>query len=157
MLSCAPPAPCRIRCGRLANTDPYREATALSQKLSSGAWRGEKKKVAIIGGGLSGLSCAKYLADAGHEPLVLEARDVLGGKVSAWQDEDGDWIETGLHIFFGAYPNMMNLFAELGIEDRLQACSAGRRGATAECPTAWQRSRPRGAVLAAPRSGRTTG
>ena len=132
---------------QLANTDPYREATALSQKLSSGAWKSDKKKVAIIGGGLSGLACAKYLSDAGHEPLVLEARDVLGGKVtaprrcilfyssllihapcfracsaqvSAWQDEDGDWIETGLHIFFGAYPNMMNLFAELGIEDRLQ-------------------------------------
>jgi len=45
---------------------------------------------------------------------------VLGGKVSAWQDEDGDWIETGLHIFFGAYPNMMNLFSELNIHDRLQ-------------------------------------
>ena len=52
--------------------------------------------------------------------MVLEARDVLGGKVSAWQDKDGDWIETGLHIFFGAYPNMMNLFKELNIEDRLQ-------------------------------------
>merc|ERR1740138_1755397 len=55
-----------------------------------------------------------------HEPIVLEGRDVLGGKVSAWKDKDGDWIETGLHIFFGAYPNMMNLFAELDIEDRLQ-------------------------------------
>ena len=76
--------------------------------------------MAIIGGGLSGLACAKYLADAGHEPTVYEARDVLGGKVSAWQDADGDWIETGLHIFFGAYPNMMNLFEELGIEERLQ-------------------------------------
>merc|ERR1719238_1808907 len=105
---------------QLENTDPYREACALSQKLSSGAWQGGKKKVAIIGGGLSGLACAKYLSDAGPEPVVLEARDVLGGKVSAWQDEDGDWIETGLHIFFGAYPNMMRLFAELGIEDRLQ-------------------------------------
>ena len=41
-------------------------------------------------------------------------------QVSAWQDEDGDWIETGLHIFFGAYPNVMNLFEELDIEDRLQ-------------------------------------
>jgi uncharacterized protein with NAD-binding domain and iron-sulfur cluster len=30
-----------------------------------------------------------------------------------WKDKDGDWIETGLHIFFGAYPNMMNLFAEV--------------------------------------------
>ena len=41
-------------------------------------------------------------------------------QVSAWQDKDGDWIETGLHIFFGAYPNMMNLLKELNIEDRLQ-------------------------------------
>lgn len=104
----------------LEDTDNYRIAQALSQKLSAAAWQGEKKSVAVIGGGLSGLACGKYLADAGHTPLVLEARDVLGGKVSAWQDEDGDWIETGLHIFFGAYPNMMNLFAELGIHDRLQ-------------------------------------
>jgi hypothetical protein len=41
-------------------------------------------------------------------------------QVAAWKDKDGDWIETGLHIFFGAYPNMMNVFRELGIEDRLQ-------------------------------------
>lgn len=102
------------------DTDNYREGEALSRKMSSYAGKGEKKTVAIIGGGLSGLSCAKYLADAGHKPIVIEARDVLGGKVSAWQDEDGDWIETGLHIFFGAYPNMMNLFRELDIEDRLQ-------------------------------------
>ena len=52
--------------------------------------------------------------------MLVERGDVLGGKVSAWQDKDGDWIETGLHIFFGAYPNMMNLLAELNIEDRLQ-------------------------------------
>merc|ERR1719163_2573687 len=100
LLSMQPPAPTASRVAgvamkdfpkppQLANTDPYREATALSQKLASGAWQGNKKKVAIIGGGLSGLACAKYLADSGHEPLVLEARDVLGGKVSAWQDEDG--------------------------------------------------------------------
>ena len=77
-------------------------------------------RVAIAGAGLAGLSCAKYLSDAGHTPIVLEARDVLGGKVAAWQDEEGDWYETGLHIFFGAYRNMRRLFAELGIEDRLQ-------------------------------------
>ncbi|GJN30491.1 hypothetical protein PR202_gb18800 [Eleusine coracana subsp. coracana] len=62
----------------------------------------------------------KYLADAGHKPILLEARDVLGGKIAAWKDKDGDWYETGLHIFFGAYPNIQNLFGELGIEDRLQ-------------------------------------
>ena len=51
-------------------------------------------RVAIAGAGLAGLSCAKYLADAGHTPIVYEARDVLGGKVAAWKDADGDWWET---------------------------------------------------------------
>lgn len=77
-------------------------------------------RVAIAGAGLAGLSCAKYLTDAGHTPIVLESRDVLGGLVAAWKDKDGDWYETGLHAFFGAYPNMLQLFKELGIEDRLQ-------------------------------------
>lgn len=110
------PTPSRIKL-----TQNWREAKELSQKfLQDKSASQSKKKVAIIGGGLSGLSCAKYLSDAGHEAIVYEARNVLGGKVSAWQDDDGDWIETGLHIFFGAYPNMMNLFEELDIEDRLQ-------------------------------------
>ena len=77
-------------------------------------------RVAIAGGGLAGLACAKYLVDAGHTPIVFESRDVLGGLVAAWKDEDGDWYETGLHAFFGAYPNMLQLMAELGISDRLQ-------------------------------------
>jgi len=106
---------------RIKQTQNWREAKELSNKfLQDKSTNQSKKKVAIIGGGLSGLACAKYLSDAGHEPMVYEARNVLGGKVSAWQDKDGDWIETGLHIFFGAYPNMMNLFEELDIEDRLQ-------------------------------------
>ncbi len=77
-------------------------------------------RVAIAGAGLAGLACAKYLTDAGHTPIVLESRDVLGGLVAAWKDKDGDWYETGLHAFFGAYPNMLQLLGELGISDRLQ-------------------------------------
>jgi len=106
---------------RIKKTANWNEAAALSQKFQKETVTDSTKKtVAIIGGGLSGLACAKYLSDAGHIPIVYEARNVLGGKVSAWQDKDGDWVETGLHIFFGAYPNMMKLFEELDIEDRLQ-------------------------------------
>lgn len=111
---------------RISQTDNFREARDLSQKFLDDYEQlhlrhaAEKKRIAIFGGGLSGLSCAKYLSDAGHEATLYEARDILGGKVSAWQDDDGDYIETGLHIFFGAYPNIHNLFKELGIEDRLQ-------------------------------------
>jgi hypothetical protein len=77
-------------------------------------------KVIVIGGGLAGLSTAKHLVDAGHIPIVIEARDLLGGKVAAWRDADGDVSETGLHCFFGAYPNAMTIFQDLEITDRLQ-------------------------------------
>ena len=50
----------------------------------------------------------------------MAARSLLGGKIAAWKDADGDVSETGLHIFFGAYPNAITLFSELGISDRLQ-------------------------------------
>ena len=77
-------------------------------------------KVIVMGGGLAGLSTAKHLVDAGHVPIVVEARNVLGGKVAAWRDKDGDVSETGLHVFFGAYPNALQLFDDLKISDRLQ-------------------------------------
>lgn len=80
----------------------------------------QPKRVIVMGGGLAGLSTAKHLVDAGHIPIVLEARDLLGGKIAAWRDADGDVTETGLHVFFGAYPNAITLFEELGISDRLQ-------------------------------------
>ena len=56
-------------------------------------------RVVIAGAGLAGLSCAKYLVDNGHTTILLEARDVLGGKVAAWKDEDGDWYELGCTYF----------------------------------------------------------
>ena len=56
----------------MEDTDNYRFAEAMSTsfKTSLKSSDSEKKKVAIIGGGLSGLACAKYLVDAGHEPVV---------------------------------------------------------------------------------------
>lgn len=98
----------------------FQDSAALTRKIQAAPRPEKPLKVVIAGAGLAGLSAAKYLSDAGHIPIVLEGRDVLGGKVAAWKDEDGDWYETGLHIFFGAYPNMMNMFKELGIESRLQ-------------------------------------
>eukprot|EP00976_Prorocentrum_cordatum_P107942 1194735-Prorocentrum_minimum.AAC.5 len=56
---------------------------ATLQDLSKGT---EPKTVAIVGGGLAGLSCAKYLVDAGHKPIVLERNKMLGGKVNTLTD-----------------------------------------------------------------------
>ncbi|KAG8073733.1 hypothetical protein GUJ93_ZPchr0006g45625 [Zizania palustris] len=106
----------------LEGTINFLEAGQLSSFFRNSEKPSKPLQVVIAGAGMmiGWLSTAKYLADAGHKPILLEARDVLGGKIAAWKDEDGDWYETGLHIFFGAYPNIQNLFGELGINDRLQ-------------------------------------
>src|SRR3954470_8558731 len=79
----------------------------------------QTKKVFIAGAGLAGLSAAKYLTDAGYRVTLLEKREVAGGKVSSWQDADGDWIESGLHVFFGAYRNLHSFLRETALEDSL--------------------------------------
>lgn len=71
----------------------------------------------IAGAGPAGFACAKWLADRGHEVILLEKRAVPGGKVSAWKDPDGDWVESGLHVFFGAYHNLLAFLGECGLED----------------------------------------
>lgn len=71
-------------------------------------------KVAIAGGGLAGLACAVELVDAGHEVILLEKRPVLGGKVSSWKDGDGDSIESGVHIFFGCYKQLLPFLKRVG-------------------------------------------
>jgi len=80
---------------------------------------GTHRRVLVIGGGLAGLAAAKRLVEAGHDVTVLEKRDVLGGKWSSWQDADGDWIETGLHVFFGAYQEIFDLMRDIGTYDRI--------------------------------------
>lgn len=71
----------------------------------------------IAGAGPAGFACAKWLNDRGHEVVLIEKRPVPGGKVSAWRDADGDWVESGLHVFFGAYRNLLGFLGECGLSD----------------------------------------
>ena len=71
----------------------------------------------IAGAGPAGFACAKWLNDRGYDVVLVEKRHVPGGKVSAWRDADGDWVESGLHVFFGAYHNLLTFLAECGLED----------------------------------------
>lgn len=59
----------------------FQDAATLSEKLRLADRPDKPLTVVIAGAGLAGLCTAKYLADAGHKPIVLESRDVLGGKV----------------------------------------------------------------------------
>ncbi len=76
-------------------------------------------KVAIIGAGLAGLSAAVDLVDAGHSVELYEARPFLGGKVGSWEDQNGNHIEMGLHVFFFNYANLFALMKKVGAIDNL--------------------------------------
>ncbi len=66
----------------------------------------------IIGAGLSGLSIARLLSDAGKKVLVLEKRDHLGGNI-ATENIDGIIVHTyGPHIFHTSDDFAWNFFNE---------------------------------------------
>jgi len=74
----------------------------------------EKLKIGIIGAGLAGMVAAMDLADAGHDVEMFEVRPFVGGKVSSWQDKEGNHIEMGLHVFFGCYYNLFGIMKRTG-------------------------------------------
>ncbi|PWW82058.1 zeta-carotene desaturase [Prosthecochloris marina] len=74
-------------------------------------------KVAIFGAGIAGLSAALELVDLGYNVEIYEKRKILGGKVSVWKDNDGDSIESGLHIVFGGYEQLQTYLDRVGAGD----------------------------------------
>ncbi|WP_218313138.1 NAD(P)/FAD-dependent oxidoreductase [Alteromonas antoniana] len=78
-----------------------------------------KKRIAIIGTGISGLTCG-YLLNKKHDITVYEANDYIGGHTATKQvsvnGRDYD-IDTGFIVFNDwTYPHFISLMDRLGVE-----------------------------------------
>lgn len=79
--------------------------------------QGPRKKIAIVGGGISGLSAAYYLAPD-HDVTLFEAADRLGGHArTVMAGKRGDQpVDTGFIVFnYATYPYLTRLFRDLDV------------------------------------------
>ncbi|MFZ0544421.1 MAG: FAD-dependent oxidoreductase, partial [Candidatus Promineifilaceae bacterium] len=84
--------------------------TAPSQSLDIG----------IIGAGITGLSAAFDLLNAGHKVTIYEAGDYTGGLAAGFQDENWEWpLEKFYHHLFTSDKHIIYLVKELGMENKL--------------------------------------
>ncbi|MFD6354854.1 flavin monoamine oxidase family protein [Nocardia tengchongensis] len=61
---------------------------------------GARQRVIVVGAGIAGLAAARSLADRGHDVVVVEARDRIGGRIRTsghWADAPADLGATWIH------------------------------------------------------------
>lgn len=76
-------------------------------------------KVAVIGGGPAGCAAAYTLHKQGHEAVLFEAQDHVGGRTSQVHKEGFNLGSGALFLMGGIYPRTNALLKELGRYDEL--------------------------------------
>ncbi|XP_072059411.1 uncharacterized protein [Arachis hypogaea] len=80
-------------------------------------------RVAVVGGGISGLVSAYVLAKEGVNVTLYEKEDYLGGHAKT-VNVDGIHLDLGFMLFNRvSYPNMMEFFESLGVDMELSDMS----------------------------------
>lgn len=76
--------------------------------------------IAIIGGGVVGLSAAYDLTRAGHAVTIFDGEKAVGGLAAGFKDEKWEWsLEKFYHHWFFSDQAVLNLIDELGYSDKV--------------------------------------
>lgn len=84
--------------------------------------RRKKKKIAILGGGVGGLTVAHQLLKSGenYDITIYECNKQVGGLARSGRDKSGCAIEYCWRVFFGFYHNLLPLLHEIPLKDKNQ-------------------------------------
>ncbi len=77
-------------------------------------------RIAIIGGGFTGLTAGYSLAQAGHHVTIFEKEPHLGGLAYGFKEKSWNWhLEGAYHHLFTNDTDIISLIRELGLRDKL--------------------------------------
>jgi squalene-associated FAD-dependent desaturase len=77
--------------------------------------------VAVVGGGLAGLTCASALAESGFRVTLLERRPYLGGRASSYEHPGtGEVVDNCQHVLLGCCTNLIEFYRRIGAEDKIR-------------------------------------
>ena len=65
--------------------------------------------IAIIGAGLTGLSCAYHLEKQGYSPILFEKKSRPGGRICS-ENIDGFILDCGFQVILSSYPEIQENF-----------------------------------------------
>ena len=75
-------------------------------------------KVAILGGGFTGLSAAYDLRNKGYDVSIIEKERVLGGLAVGFKEPNWEWpLERAYHHIFASDKDIINLSSETGFKN----------------------------------------
>src|SRR4030095_13523545 len=81
---------------------------------------GEQMRIAIIGAGFGGMAAAYDLRKAGHEVIIYESANYVGGLASGFKEPHWEWsVEKFYHHWFQSDSSMLGLIEELGLSDKV--------------------------------------
>lgn len=79
------------------------------------------REVAVVGGGLAGLSAACALADAGYRVHLIERRPYVGGRASSYEHPGtGEVVDNCQHVLLGCCTNLIAFYKQLGVADQIR-------------------------------------